>query len=168
MSQRRNDPCSCGSGLKYKNCCENQPTRTQWTRYAAGVALALVVAVGLVMAIMDWAGREPGPPQGPAPDGKIWSEEHGHWHDAPQPPPGPPPPGKVWSAEHGHYHDAQGGTAAAGAPQGAPPPGKVWSEEHGHYHDAPAGTAPAQPADPLDDYGTSSAPVSPAPADANG
>jgi len=58
---------------------------------------------------------------GPAPPGKVWSEEHGHWHDAPlapttlpsQPgitepksqPPGDPPPGKVWSPEHGHWHD---------------------------------------------------------------
>ena len=60
-------------------------------------------------------------PPGPAPAGKVWSAEHGHWHDAPidgltagnaQPgkltpqPPGPAPAGKVWSAEHGHWHDA--------------------------------------------------------------
>lgn len=169
MSQRRNDPCSCGSGLKYKNCCENRPTRTQWGRYAAGGVLALVVAVGLVMAIIDWAGHEPGPP-GPAPPGKVWSEEHRHWHDIPAgPPPGEaPPPGKVWSAEHGHWHDAQGGTAAGGPPPGPPPPGKVWSAEHGHWHDAPAGTTPPPPADPLEDFGISPAPASDAPADANG
>jgi hypothetical protein len=71
----------------------------------------------------------PGPQPGPAPPGKVWSTEHGHWHDAapaqspiridqtprapvtqtvanvPQPP-GPVPPGKVWSKEHGHWHDA--------------------------------------------------------------
>ena len=75
-------------------------------------------------------GNTPQPP-GPAPEGKVWSAEHGHWHDA-QPnqqsaqpavqpsitanpgqnqpgtsqPPGPAPAGKVWSAEHGHWHDA--------------------------------------------------------------
>lgn len=64
-------------------------------------------------------------PPGPAPAGKVWSAEHGHWHNAPGPgpvtgtnqqtaqqgqlipqPPGPAPAGKVWSAEHGHWHDA--------------------------------------------------------------
>lgn len=71
----------------------------------------------------------PGRPQppGPVPPGKVWSVEHGHWHDinmqptaaqpanvntapqtakAPVPqPPGPVPAGKVWSPEHGHWHD---------------------------------------------------------------
>jgi len=64
-------------------------------------------------------------PPGPVPEGKVWSAEHGHWHNIPaagqvtatnlqpgQPtqltpqPPGPAPAGKVWSAEHGHWHDA--------------------------------------------------------------
>jgi len=109
-------------------------------------------------------------------------------------PPGGTPPGKVWSAEHGHYHDVQSmnttvsSSAPAGSPLGAPmaappaqvpgalipepaggtPPGKVWSPEHGHYHDvesvkatvapqpgpaptpvdAPAGAPGAQPAVP--------------------
>ena len=57
---------------------------------------------------------------GNTPPGKVWSPEHGHWHDAPamstpivpqsstgptSEPPGPAPPGKVWSPEHGHWHD---------------------------------------------------------------
>jgi hypothetical protein len=57
-------------------------------------------------------------PPGPAPEGKVWSPEHGHWHDAPgttpastpgqltPQPPGPAPEGKVWVPEHGHWHDA--------------------------------------------------------------
>ncbi|MEE8111496.1 MAG: hypothetical protein V3T54_02065, partial [Acidobacteriota bacterium] len=50
------------------------------------------------------------------PAGKVWSEEHGHWHDAPvgalntrtpgPQPAGPAPEGKVWSEVHGHWHDA--------------------------------------------------------------
>ena len=71
------------------------------------------------------------PPPGPAPEGKVWSAEHGHWHDAPgaggqvvttsgttitpagpaaptPQPPGPVPEGKVWSPEHGHWHDVPG------------------------------------------------------------
>ena len=54
-------------------------------------------------------------PPGPVPPGKVWSPEHGHWHEAaptqqqsgppfPQPP-GPVPDGKVWSPEHGHWHN---------------------------------------------------------------
>ena len=129
------------------------------------------------------------PAPGPAPPGKVWSAEHGHWHDDPsaagaasatpmtpmqpmqpmQPmspsaapgtltpqPDGPVPDGKVWSPEHGHWHDvapdgsaqpmqmtpipAPGDAAAPGTltpqPEGPAPPGKVWSPEHGHWHDA--------------------------------
>lgn len=67
--------------------------------------------------------RMPGQPPGPAPEGKVWSPEHEHWHDKPAAPatvhlgtlnrpsqpvpqPSPAPAGKVWSAEHGHWHDA--------------------------------------------------------------
>lgn len=24
IARRRNDPCGCGSGLKFKNCCQNK------------------------------------------------------------------------------------------------------------------------------------------------
>jgi hypothetical protein len=82
-------------------------------------------------------------PPGPAPEGKVWSAEHGHWHDivlTPQPP-GPVPEGKVWSAEHGHWHDApvtkvESSTRLTPQPPGPAPEGKVWVPEHGHWHDA--------------------------------
>ncbi len=126
-------------------------------------------------------------PPGPAPAGKVWSTEHGHWHDAPTTneissststtpnssspvfdilpgqeaaqsqnkpspqPPGPVPAGKVWSTEHGHWHDVPGsgqvnttnlqpGQPAQLTPQppGPAPAGKVWSAEHGHWHDIPS------------------------------
>jgi hypothetical protein len=67
--------------------------------------------------------RLPGQPDGPAPEGKVWSTEHAHWHDKPKlqetihlgtlnypsepvAAPTPAPAGKVWSPEHGHWHDA--------------------------------------------------------------
>lgn len=65
-------------------------------------------------------------PPGQAPPGKIWSAEHGHWHEdnAQNPgalqPPGDPPPGKEWSVEHGHWHDATVVTPADSLPPGAP------------------------------------------------
>jgi hypothetical protein len=75
-----------------------------------------------------------------APPGKVWSEEHGHWHEAEGPgtprPEGPAPPGKEWSEAHGHWHDIAGVS-----PPGPAPPGKVWSEEHGHWHDDPGDEA---------------------------
>ncbi|MEE9553781.1 MAG: hypothetical protein V3W18_05735 [candidate division Zixibacteria bacterium] len=93
---------------------------------------------------------QPQPP-GPAPDGKVWSAEHGHWHDAgttdpaedykpgPQPP-GLVPSGKIWSYEHGHWHDSsssgQDNFNPGPPPAGPAPEGKAWSFEHGHWHDA--------------------------------
>ena len=60
-------------------------------------------------------------------------------------PEGEAPPGKVWSAEHGHWHNAKNPHDAFIADkeksrdqlqrQGGTPPGKVWSPEHGHWHD---------------------------------
>ena len=131
-------------------------------------------------------GNTPQPP-GPVPAGKVWSPEHGHWHDVPganglssstplvpnstspkfdilpgqegvqaqtkitPQPPGPAPAGKTWSAEHGHWHDVPGAgqttttgiqpgqtTTLTPQPPGPAPAGKTWSAEHGHWHDAPA------------------------------
>ncbi|MDG2398206.1 MAG: hypothetical protein P8M59_02715, partial [Candidatus Marinimicrobia bacterium] len=97
-----------------------------------------------------------------APPGKIWSEEHGHYHDiqpsrtpipplpsdaqrslnAPQPE-GPAPEGKIWSTEHGHWHDitptsnplSESTSTNIPQPKGSVPEGKEWSFEHGHWHD---------------------------------
>ena len=94
------------------------------------------------------------------PPGKVWSPEHGHWHDAPTainpnpsgssagitPPPGPEPEGKIWSPEHGHWHDAptvinptspEPSTELIPQPPGEVPDGKIWSPEHGHWHNSP-------------------------------
>ena len=99
-------------------------------------AIGVVAAVGMIASIRDDKAErqtpvaattnfKPAPqPPGPTPAGKVWSVEHGHWHDAApaaqgtapapiipvtpvqQQPPGPAPAGKVWSPEHGHWHDA--------------------------------------------------------------
>jgi SEC-C motif len=150
----RNDPCPCGSGLKYKRCHEGQdvakPRRSGvWTL----ALLALLVAVGAAAVVIGIA-RSPDA----SPRRRVWSPEHGHWHEeqapgrsasrgsvdsrgiapeGPRPAPlGTPPPGKVWSPEHGHWHDAPRADGnLSSAPPGTPPPGKVWSPEHGHWHD---------------------------------
>lgn len=247
-STRRNDPCPCGSGSKYKHCCEDKDKQPFISRtgLVLGLAIAVVLAGGVAALFNDPSNdaeterklrdvlrgssetappvapatantsttppaatpQAPAPqPPGPAPAGKVWSAEHGHWHAAPSvqvqatrtggltasATPGPPPaapaqepsdapqPGTVWNEEHGHYHKvdpaateassevADGGdvpvtsvpraqipriqvgqdgvTRASSpiAPPGPAPEGKVWSYEHGHWHDA-------LPAFPSGDY----------------
>ncbi len=137
---RRKDPCPCGSGKKYKNCCGKRGAKSssrKWAGLKFGL-LAIVVVGGGIAAYMILSKPTTTPqevitteappksvqplqtqPPGPAPEGKVWSPEHRHWHDTagsasdfatkftPQPP-GPAPEGKVWSSEHGHWHNAPG------------------------------------------------------------
>ncbi|HET6278233.1 MAG TPA: SEC-C metal-binding domain-containing protein [Candidatus Polarisedimenticolia bacterium] len=112
MAHARNEPCPCGSGEKFKRCCE----QVRSSALSPGLlVLAFVVLIGTALAVgaMMNLSDQPDPT-------RVWSEEHGHWHtvqgeeQAPgalpglpaQQPPGPAPPGKVWSADHGHWHDA--------------------------------------------------------------
>ncbi len=123
----RNEKCPCGSGKKFKHChAQKESASTSWSKFGIGV-VGVMLAVGLGHGA--WAMfKAPN-----ANDGRVWSAEHGHWHNAdgtevgtagipaggsmnvggltggnmPAPqPPGPVPDGKVWSAEHGHWHDA--------------------------------------------------------------
>ena len=70
----RNDACPCGSGKKFKKCCELKERKSRGN-------LALLVIVGLLMVAGLAAGIT-----------SLTSEK-----DAAK-------PGGVWSAEHGHYH----------------------------------------------------------------
>ena len=139
MPVGRNEPCPCGRGKKFKSCCINNASRGMSRGLMALLAgIAVIAAVGVIPSVLgekskskDAAAPVAAGPNRPAPPGKVWSAEHGHWHDAtpsaatgrtPTPPkvevtrtpartaptpPGPAPAGKVWSAEHGHWHDAQ-------------------------------------------------------------
>src|SRR5688572_695797 len=107
MAIGRNEPCPCGSGLKYKNCCAGKSRRgVSKGMIALLVAIAAIAAVGVVGALNDReqprtaaTANVPAPAANPMQPGKQQ--------------PGPAPPGKVWSVEHGHWHDA--------APAGASP-----------------------------------------------
>ena len=137
--QGRNDLCHCGSGKKFKNCHAVQTNNNfnqQW------VIIVIIGVIFLFFYFMDSGtstttinnsiptsvipqdrARSATPPPGETPPGKVWSPEHGHWHNIstnstsmlpgaesniPQPQPlGEAPPGKVWSSEHGHWHDIQ-------------------------------------------------------------
>jgi len=90
----RNEPCPCGSGKKYKNChmgVEEAKGGKNKALILGGVLLLLIV-IGIAGYYFNSQTANsqtptgeftPGPPPpGPAPAGKVWSYEHGHWHDA--------------------------------------------------------------------------------------
>src|SRR5687767_15338180 len=101
MAIGRNEPCPCGSRLKYKNCCADKSRRgVSKGLIALLAAIGVVASVGVVGALKDREEprttatanvpapavnpMQPGKPQpGPAPPGKVWNVEHGHWHDIP-------------------------------------------------------------------------------------
>lgn len=73
MKPQRNAPCPCGSGSKYKHCCEGKKTQQPiWL----GVLIALVI-VGA--ALIAWSSIGHSGSQTNA-QGKVWSEEHQHYH----------------------------------------------------------------------------------------
>lgn len=99
QSTGRNDPCPCGSGRKFKRCCEGKT----WTRNDAGQRrqwfnpfTVLIVAV-FVGSLAVWGVSnmvQPAAPTGPQP--WEYDEErnryfdpragHGHWHQGTPPP----------------------------------------------------------------------------------
>jgi len=89
----RNDLCHCGSGKKYKNCHMNNETSGRGLNKAFILVAILVTLTGIGIvgyvtnsqnnAEAQGQGYTPAPPpKGEAPPGKVWSYEHGHWHDA--------------------------------------------------------------------------------------
>ena len=68
----RNEPCPCGSGKKYKQCCESRAASWGPPR----LVLLLIAAVVLAGIMVAWSNRGSDEPRG------VWSPEHGHYHDA--------------------------------------------------------------------------------------
>ena len=67
----RNDPCPCGSGKKFKQCCalkKDQFSRVLLAVLIAGAILAVILIASNVRQSSD--------------SGRVWSPEHGHYHDA--------------------------------------------------------------------------------------
>ena len=81
----RNDRCPCGSGRKYKNCCQGKAGRLGpmgWAGLLAIVAVVAFVAVSILSA--GRGGSDTGSDTGPGttcPPGQVWSPGHGHCHD---------------------------------------------------------------------------------------
>lgn len=78
----RNEPCPCGSGKKYKNCHQDKtevaPNKSMTFVISAIVIIFLLLAgLGLFLG----SGKsDSSKPDGLAPAGKTWSEEHQHYH----------------------------------------------------------------------------------------
>lgn len=73
---QRNDPCHCGSGKKYKNCCQ-QKDQSKMSSKLGMVGLAIALLLGLWFAGMALTGGE-GPQN--CPSGTNWSDAHQHCH----------------------------------------------------------------------------------------
>lgn len=72
----RNDGCPCGSGKKYKKCCE---LKENSQRSRSNLVLLIVVGVltvaGLAAGITAFTSDKPR-----TTPGGVWSPEHGHYH----------------------------------------------------------------------------------------
>jgi hypothetical protein len=71
----RNDACPCGSGKKYKKCCELRQQRASGNTLlmiVVGLLIAGGVAAGITAFTSDRS--HTGQTQG------VWSPEHGHYH----------------------------------------------------------------------------------------
>lgn len=162
MKHGRNDPCQCGSGRKYKNCCadklSDKPRSTNMLRAALIAGAAGILALVIVMPNRsdDQAERDvlpqsstpavlpvatpPAPWAYDAASNRHWHPEHGHWHDGPPPSQTNLPSGNVTSP----------GSPEATAPAASTPApwqydaasNRHWHPDHGHWHDGPPPSSP--------------------------
>ena len=71
----RNDLCPCGSGLKYKKCCESKE-RMQSNGRLMMVLVGAAVLAAILVGITSFSGQRASGTT------RVWSTEHGHYHDA--------------------------------------------------------------------------------------
>jgi hypothetical protein len=105
----RNDPCSCGSGKKFKHCCARKAD--QRAKFQDSVFKGVFLLLGPLVAILGITIAVASFRRGPAEDGsydRVWNSAHGHWHailgDGSEV---EVEPGMGWVPEHGHFHRAQ-------------------------------------------------------------
>ena len=68
----RNERCACGSGKKFKHCCE-----AKRDGFPAKVVAMLIAAAIIGAIIVGISSARSG-----SGSGRVWSAEHGHYHDA--------------------------------------------------------------------------------------
>lgn len=72
----RNDPCHCGSGKKYKNCCMDNDESGIGSKLGM-IGLVIAVVLGLIIAGITLSG---GGGSKDCPPGMTWSDAHQHCH----------------------------------------------------------------------------------------
>ena len=70
----RNDTCPCGSGKKYKKCCELKLQKSRGNTLLL-VIVGLLMAAGVATGISSFMSEKD-----VARPGGVWSAEHGHYH----------------------------------------------------------------------------------------
>jgi hypothetical protein len=70
----RNDQCPCGSGRKYKKCCETKSSGARSSRMLMIVVGAAVLAA-LAAGVASFTGERTS-------NVRVWDPAHGHYHDA--------------------------------------------------------------------------------------
>lgn len=69
----RNDPCPCGSGRKYKQCCaDKQDGGSEFGTYALIAVLVAIAGVLVYTFTADSGGSR-----------QVWDPAHGHYHTVP-------------------------------------------------------------------------------------
>ena len=71
----RNDTCPCGSGRKFKKCCELKNAEARRSRLMM-VVVGIVVAGALVADVISVTTGSGGGGT------RVWDPAHGHYHDA--------------------------------------------------------------------------------------
>ena len=119
VTAKRNEPCPCGSGKKFKSCCATKRASTVVTSRRSQVpvyVMALALVGGAIAGIRAVTRAPEAPPPAfvpPQPATRTATRPLAP-ASAPQPdpvtglyphPPGPAPEGRVWSPEHGHWHN---------------------------------------------------------------
>lgn len=70
----RNDLCPCGSGRKFKKCCQSKGSSARSSRlWMIVVGIAIVGA--LVAGVTSFR-------RGSTDKARVWDPAHGHYHDA--------------------------------------------------------------------------------------
>ena len=70
----RNDLCPCGSGRKFKKCCESKTSTRRQSRVLM-IVVGLAVVGGLAAAVTSFSSGSSG-------SVRVWDSAHGHYHDA--------------------------------------------------------------------------------------
>ena len=70
----RNDLCPCGSGRKFKKCCESKTSSRRQSRVLM-IVVGLAIVGGLAAAATSFRTGSSG-------SVRVWDPAHGHYHDA--------------------------------------------------------------------------------------